>query len=261
MCTPGPATSADGSGSVTLGTTRYGTLVAMSNRLLEVIALDARDARAAVDGGADRIELVSGMEFAGFCPALETVQQVRAAVDVPVRVMLRLREDFSIGGPEGEAAIAAIARRLREAGAEEFVLGWLDAKNAVDVGALERVRESWAGLPWTFHKAIDQAADRDAAYAAIRALPGVDTVLTSGGPFPAGQGVEVLARESALEASVGNLNLEILVGGGLRLPDVPALKAAGLSNFHVGSAVRGGADWDGHVDADLVARWRDVIDS
>jgi len=57
--------------------------------LLEIIALDARDARAAVDGGADRIELVSGMEFAGFCPALETVELVRAAVDVPL-----LRKDF-----------------------------------------------------------------------------------------------------------------------------------------------------------------------
>ena len=48
--------------------TRYGRVVAMSNGLLEVIALDARDARAAVDGGADRIELVSGMEFAGVLP-------------------------------------------------------------------------------------------------------------------------------------------------------------------------------------------------
>jgi copper homeostasis protein len=235
-------------------------VVAMSNGLLEVIALDARDARAAVDGGAHRIELVSGMEWAGICPALETVEAVRAAVDVPVRVMLRLREDFSIGGPEGAAAIAAIARRLREAGAEEFVLGWLDEKNAVDLDALERVRDSWGGLPFTFHKAIDQTADRDAAFEAIRALPGVDTVLTSGGPFPAGRGLEVLAAEAAREAALGVAGLEILVGGGLKLADVAALRAAGLRNFHVGSAVRGGGDWDGHVDAELVAQWRDVVE-
>ena len=232
----------------------------MPNGLLEVIALDARDARAAVDGGADRIELVSGMEWAGICPALETVEQVRAAVEVPVRVMLRLREDFSIGGREGEAAICAIARRLREAGAEEFVLGWLDEKNAVDSAALDRVRESWGGLPFTFHKAIDHVTQREDAYSAIRTLPGVDTVLTSGGPFPAGRGVEVLAAESRREAALGVGGLEILVGGGLKLADVPALKAVGLHNFHVGSAVRAGADWDGHVDADLVAQWRTVVD-
>ena len=233
----------------------------MPNGLLEIIALDARDARAAVDGGADRIELVSGMEFAGFCPALETVELVRAAVDVPLRVMLRLREDFSIGGAQGAAEIAAAGRRLREAGADQFVLGWLDGQGAVDLAAIEKVREAWHGLPFTFHKAMDHAADRDAAYAAIRQLPGLDTVLTSGGPFPAGRGVEVLRAEGAREAALGDQGLAILVGGGLQLDDVPRLKAAGLRDFHVGSAVRGGSDWDGHVDAELVARWRDVVDS
>jgi copper homeostasis protein len=233
----------------------------MPNGLLEIIALDARDARAAVDGGADRIELVSGMEFAGFCPALETVELVRAAVDVPLRVMLRLREDFSIGGAQGAAEIAAAGRRLREAGADQFVFGWLDGQGAVDLAAIEKVREAWHGLPFTFHKAMDHVADRDAAYAAIRQLPGLDTVLTSGGPFPAGRGVEVLRAEGAREAALGDQGLAILVGGGLQLDDVPKLKAAGLRDFHVGSAVRGGGDWDGHVDAELVARWRDVVDS
>ena len=236
----------------------------MPKGLLEVIALDAEDARRAVDGGAHRIELVSGMEFAGFCPALETVEAVRAAVDIPVRVMLRLREDFSIGGREGQAAIAAIARRLLEAGAQEFVLGWLDEKNAVDLGALERIHESLGGSPFTFHKAIDQTEQRDAAYAAIRGLPGLDTVLTSGGPFPAGDGLEVLAAEAAREAAGGpgaEPALRILVGGGLRLADLPALREAGLRDFHVGSAVRSGADWAGQIDPDLVAQWREVIDA
>lgn len=232
----------------------------MSNGLLEVIALDAEDARRAVDGGAQRIELVSGMEFAGFCPALETVEAVRAAVDVPVRVMLRLREDFAIGGRTGEAAISAAARRLAEAGAEEFVLGWLNAEGAVDLEAIERVRAAWGELPFTFHKAIDQCADRDAAYAAVRTLPGVDTVLTSGGPFPAGQGVDVLAREAARESALGAQGLRILVGGGLKLADVPGLQAVGLRDFHVGSAVRTGADWVGPVDPELVARWREAVE-
>jgi copper homeostasis protein len=232
----------------------------MPNGLLEVIAVDARDARAAVEGGADRIELVSGMEFAGFCPALETVEQVRAAVDVPVRVMLRLREDFSIGGAQGAAEIAAAGRRLREAGADQFVLGWLDGAGAVDLAAIEKVRDAWHGLPFTFHKAMDHVADRAAAYEAIRRLPGLDTVLTSGGPFPAGQGVAVLRAEAAREAALGEQGLAILVGGGLQPADVPVLRAAGLRDFHVGSAVRDGADWSGNVDAELVARWRNAID-
>jgi len=35
----------------------------MPNALLEVIVLDAPDARLAVEGGADRLELVSAMQF------------------------------------------------------------------------------------------------------------------------------------------------------------------------------------------------------
>ncbi len=83
------------------------------------------------------------------------------------------------------------------------------------------------GWPFTFHKAIDHVADREQAFAAIRALPGVDTVLTSGGPFPAGQGAPVLGAESHREAALGVGGLEILVGGGLKLADLPALRAAG----------------------------------
>ena len=38
--------------------------------ILEVIAVDAADARAAEQGGADRIELVSAMSEGGLTPAL-----------------------------------------------------------------------------------------------------------------------------------------------------------------------------------------------
>jgi copper homeostasis protein len=232
----------------------------MPNALLEVIALDAPDARLAVEGGADRLELVSSMEFSGFNPSLEAFSAIRAAVDVPLRVMVRLRDGFLAGGPGQISALATSIKELRAAGADEFVLGWLDANGAVDLAVLSTVLEAVEGAPWTFHKAIDQAADRDAVYAAIRPLPGLDTVLTSGGPFPAAQGVEVLAAEAAREAADPN-GLDLLVGGGLKLDDVPALRAVGLNAFHVGTAARYSRDWDGPVDVDLVATWRAALDA
>jgi copper homeostasis protein len=232
----------------------------MPNALLEVIALDAPDARLAVEGGADRLELVSAMQFSGFNPSLEAFTAIRAAVDVPLRVMIRLRDGFVAGGPAALGALATSVKELRAAGADEFVLGWLDAGGAVDLAALTRVLEVLEGAPWTFHKAIDVAADRGAVYAAIRSLPGLDTVLTSGGPFPAGQGIEVLAAEAAREAADPN-GLELLVGGGLKLGDVPALREAGLSAFHIGTAARYSGDWAGPVDDELVAAWREALDA
>jgi copper homeostasis protein len=232
----------------------------MTKALLEVIAMDASDARLAVAGGGDRLELVSSMRYSGFNPSLEAFCAIRAAVNVPLRVMIRLRDGFLAGGLGTISALAMSVRQLREEGADQFVMGWLDANGAVDVAAVEAVLEAADGAPWTFHKAIDQAADREAVYAAIRPLPGLDTVLTSGGPFPAAQGIEILAAEAAREAA-RPAGLNLLVGGGLRLQDVPPLRAAGLNGFHIGTAARFSGDWNGPVDADLVAAWRAALDA
>lgn len=234
----------------------------MPNALLEVIAVDAEDARRAVCAGADRLELVSEMEHAGFCPAPETVAAVLDAVDVPVRVMLRLSEGFGSGGTAGVAGLVAAARRLRAAGAREFVLGWLDDEGAPDEPTIATVLEALDGLPWTFHKAVDDASvDRPALFEAIRGLPGLDTVLTSGGPVPAGQSADVLAAEAAREAALGDAGLKLLVGGGLRLEDIAPLQARGLTDFHVGSAVRVGGSWQHPVDPGIVEHWRAAVNA
>jgi copper homeostasis protein len=232
----------------------------MVHGLLEVIALDASDARSAVDGGADRLELVSAMEFSGFDPSIRTFQAIRAAVNVPLRVMIRGSVGFASGGAQGIARLVTTARRLRAEGADEFVLGWLDDTGVVDLAAVHSVVAALDGAPWTFHKAIDYSTDRDAVYAAIRPLPGLDTVLTSGGPQPAGQGVDVLAAEAAREAAHGDDGLALLVGGGLRIEDVPRLRTVGLNDFHIGTAARDTGDWSGPVESRLVAAWRAALD-
>ncbi|MBS2538141.1 copper homeostasis protein CutC [Catenulispora sp. NF23] len=225
--------------------------------LLEVIAVDADDARAAAAGGADRLELVSSMEHSGFDPAVETFEAVRAAVDVPLRVMIRRRAGFSAGGVQGVAELVHAAEALRRAGADEFVLGWLDEDGTVDIEAVRAVLDALGGAKWTFHKAIDAAPDRAVVYDAIRKLPGLDTVLTSGG-FPAsGDGLEVLRAESERERAAGGPR--VLVGGGLTREALPELRAAGLDAFHVGTAVRAAGTWDSPVDVEKVALWRKAL--
>ncbi len=206
--------------------------------LLEVIALDVQDACNAAAGGAHRLELVSGMDVGGLSPSLETFRAVRDAVDIPIRVMIRLQDGFSSGGAAGLGALCEVASRLREAGAGAFVLGWLDARGAADGDAVRAVLRSIDGCPWTFHRAMDACADRDAAYDAIRGLPGLDTVLTSGGPA---LNIDVLIAEAARERARGGPQL--LAGGGVRAEHVPTLRAGGISAFHVGSAARPGGAW------------------
>ncbi|MFD7900985.1 copper homeostasis protein CutC [Kitasatospora sp. NPDC059722] len=227
----------------------------MSRPIFEVIALTPQDARAAESGGADRLELVTDMAADGLSPSVEDFARIRAAVDLPLRVMLRLRDGFAPGDLD---ELRARAAGLRAEGAEEFVLGFLDADGAVDLAATAAVADAVAGCRWTFHRAIDHSADRAAVRAAVGALPGLDTFLTSGAPGGVDAGREVLLAELARKAEPG-YGQRILIGGGLRAEHVPELRAAGFDAFHVGGAVRAGG-WQAPVDAAKVAEWRALID-
>ena len=223
----------------------------MTSALLEVIALDAEDARRAEAGGADRIELVSAMDQAGLSPAPATVAAVRAAVAIPVRTMLRVTGGFAAGDLDG---LRRTARDLASAGADAFVLGFLDAAGDVDAAAMTAALEALDGHPWTFHRALDHAADRPAAWAAFEKLPGLDCVLTAGDPAGVTAGLPVLLADAAA-GRAGTL----LAGGGLRPEHVPALRAAGVTAFHTGGAVRPGGAWSEPIDPNLVTAWRDRI--
>ncbi|GAB7036356.1 MULTISPECIES: copper homeostasis protein CutC [Catenuloplanes] len=221
----------------------------MSRPLLEVIALGPADARRAADGGADRIELVSDMDAAGLTPDPATVEAVRAAVDIPVRVMLRDRDGFA---PRDLAALRGTAKAVRGAGATEFVLGFLTPAGGVDLPAVQELLDVLDGAPWTFHRAIDHAADRTAAWDVLRDLPGLDCVLTAGCPSGVTDGLPVLAAEAAS-------GIPVLAGGGLRPPHLTPLREAGVTAFHTGGAVRPEGRWDRPVDPDLVASWRAAL--
>jgi copper homeostasis protein len=229
----------------------------MSERaVLEVIALGVEDAVAAQAGGADRLELVTDMAADGLSPSVETFAGIRAAVDISLRVMLRLETGFAAGDV---ARLVDVARGMRAAGAEEFVLGFLDADGGVDLGAVERVVAELDGCRWTFHRAIDRAADRDALRKQLDGLPGLDTYLTAGSATGVDEGLPTLLAEATRGGEPG-YEQRILVGGGLRLDHVPTLLAAGIDGFHIGGAARPDG-WDGPVSAEAVAAWRRVLDA
>ncbi|OEU87485.1 copper homeostasis protein CutC [Streptomyces abyssalis] len=266
--------------------------------VLEVIALDAEDARAAREGGADRLELVTDMAADGLTPSRETFARVRAAVDLPLRVMLRGGAGFTAGGDAALDALCAQARRLRSEGADEFVLGFLDEAGGPDLRAITAVTDVIDGCPWTFHRAIDRAADREGLRKALADFAdstgsgdfadstgladageagradragrrasavgpgrGPDGYLTAGSPHGVDAGMDVLCAEAARAAAAepGYVPGNI-AGGGLRLEHVASLAAAGVGAFHIGGTARRGG-WSGPVDARLVGEWRAALDS
>ncbi|MEU2455835.1 copper homeostasis protein CutC [Streptomyces sp. NPDC012765] len=227
----------------------------MSNRaLLEVIALDVEDAVAARAGGADRLELVTDMAADGLTPPRETFAAIRAAVDIPLRVMLRRTDGFAAGDVSD---LVRTARELRAEGAQEFVLGFLHADGTPDLAAVEAVVAELDGCPWTFHRALDRAADRDQLRKALADVPGLDTYLTAGSPAGVEEGLPVLLAEAARGGEPG-YGPRILVGGGLTLEHLPVLRAGGIDAFHIGGAARP-SGWGRPVSAEAVADWRAAL--
>ncbi|WP_371661623.1 copper homeostasis protein CutC [Streptomyces sp. NBC_00280] len=227
----------------------------MSQRaVLEVIALDVEDAVAAQAGGADRLELVTDMAADGLTPTVATFAGIRAAVDIPLRVMLRLADGFAVGDVD---RLVGMAGELRAAGAEEFVLGFLGPDGAVDLDAVERVVAALDGCRWTFHRAIDRAADRDALRKQLYGMPGLDTYLTAGAATGVEEGLPTLLAEARRGGEPG-YEQTILVGGGLRLEHVAELRSAGIDAFHIGGAARP-EGWGEPVSAGAVGEWRGVL--
>ncbi|MEW2358969.1 copper homeostasis protein CutC [Spirillospora sp. NPDC029432] len=229
--------------------------------LLEVIALTAADARAAEEGGAGRIEVVADMAADGLTPDPDVVAEMRAATSLPLRVMLRANPGFRTTVHELDR-LRRVAELHREAGADGFVFGFLDPLGAIDAGAAGKLAAEVAPLPWTFHRAVDHAADPAAGWRAVRELgagadgSGPDAVLTAGSPRGVDAGVDALVRRAAEGPAAASM---IMAGGGLRRKHVALLAAAGVTSFHVGTAVRPDGSWDAPVDARLVREWRSLV--
>lgn len=230
--------------------------------LLEVIATTVADARAAEDGGADRLEIVGSMVDGGMSPEPEAVETICAAVDVPVRCMVRLRAGFGTDG--GEATrLYGLVTAYRSAGAEGMVLGFLNGLGEVDLEVIDWLT-SQGDWSWTFHRAIDSALDTDRAWRALDRVdqcPGLarlDTVLTAGSARGVEQGLDELVGRAATDLRAAGL---IMAGGGLAAEHVPWLLRAGIDKFHVGTPVRLGRSYSSPVESSLVHAWRTLLDA
>jgi copper homeostasis protein len=174
--------------------------------------------------------------------------------------MLRLTDGFSAGGATGIEKLCERAAALRTAGAEEFVLGFLDDAGQADLYAVDAVTAAVPGCRWTFHRALDHAADRESLRKQLADAPGLDTCLTAGSPNGVADGYRTLLTEAArTTANEPGYTPRLLVGGGLTLEHVPGLRRAGIDAFHIGTAARPGG-WTAPIDPTAVRTWRELLD-
>lgn len=202
-------------------------------RTLEICVDSLASARAAIAGGADRLELCSALAVGGLTPYAELLKQIRQESNIPIRCLIRPRAgDFCYTDDEIQLMADQI-QTLSASGADGFVIGCLTPQGDLDESAIAPLLTAAQGKTLTLHRCIDVSRNLEDTYRQAASL-GFDTVLTSGGAANCRTGKHVIASLVALGKEISGP--EILVGAGVKAPviteflqEVPSLTAFHMS--------------------------------
>ena len=190
--------------------------------ILEVAVDSLASARAAIAGGADRLELCSALAVGGLTPYAELLQQIREESDIHIRCLMRPRAGDFLYTKEEIRMMAAQIENLRKVGADGFVVGCLDAKGDLDAKAMEPLLKAAEGSGLTLHRCIDVSRDPCRIYLDAMGLR-IDTVLTSGAAGNCIGGMETIGKFLALRDL--HRGPEVLIGAGVKADVITAFKA------------------------------------
>ncbi|HYC49790.1 MAG TPA: copper homeostasis protein CutC [Gemmatimonadaceae bacterium] len=210
--------------------------------LVEACVDSVASALAAERGGARRLELCDNLFDGGTTPSAGMMSAVKAAVHIPVFVIVRPRGGGFVYTYDEMSVMRLDIEAARMLGADGVVVGVLTRDARVDAAQLRTLVETAGDLPVTFHRAFDLTQDRDQALE-ILMQTGVTRVLTSGGAPSALEGVAAI--HALVRRAAGQM--EIMAGGGVREETVQEIvHRAGVREVHVrgtrpaGTAMAGG---------------------
>lgn len=196
---------------------------------LEICCGDLESVKAAVGGGADRIELCSALAVGGLTPS---AGMIRSALSMrgsaAIHVLIRTREgDFLYTHDEVEAMLYDI-ETCRRLGAQGVVIGALRSDGTIDVDVCRRLVAAASGMSITFHRAFDLCNDPLKAIEDIIAT-GCDRILTSGCAPTATEGIPMLKKLNAISSG----RIVILAGSGINPGNAESiLTLAGVNELH-----------------------------
>lgn len=190
--------------------------------ILEICVDSLASARAAIAGGADRLELCSALAVGGLTPYVELLRQIRAESPIPVHCLIRPRGGDFLYTKEEILMMASQIESLRSAGADGFVIGCLTPDGDLDASAMAPLLKAAEGSGLTLHRCIDVSRDPCKTYLDAHTL-GFDTVLTSGAASTCTGGMAVIGH--LLQLRDQHHGPEVLIGAGVNASVIAAFKA------------------------------------
>ena len=194
----------------------------------EICANSVASCMAAQEGGADRVELCSGIPEGGTTPSFGMIRSARESIDIALNVIIRPRGGDFLYSPEELKEMVYDIQMAKELGADGVVFGCLTKEGHVDKLAMARLMEAAEGLPVTFHRAFDHTADPMLALEDIIDL-GCARILTSGCRPTAMEGAALLSQ---LVKEAGD-RIIIMPGCGVNERNIAELaRLSGAREFH-----------------------------
>ena len=214
------------------------------------------DAREAARGGADRLEIVREISVGGLTPPLSLVRAIAGETSLPLRVMLRENTGYATT-PEESSRLQADAADIVEAGVDGLVVGFATNAGTPALDDLRRILSAVPGTRATFHRAFDALVDPLGAIDAIRNVPEIDRILTSGG---AGTDAERCARLRTFAHRAEWSSCHHRRRRGQRGDGGPIARTRCVMEVHVGRAARDAVNPESPVRAESVRRLRELLD-
>ena len=123
-------------------------------RKLEVCCGDLQSVRAAIEGGAHRVELCEALELDGLTPS-EAMMESAIGMGIPVQVLIRVRKGDFVYNKDEICKMRNDIRLARKLGAAGVVIGALMPDGSIDEEAIRCMMDEAEGLSVTFHRAFD----------------------------------------------------------------------------------------------------------
>ena len=204
----------------------------MKNYTLECCVDTLESAKAAIEGGATRLELCANIIIGGTSPSPDLLRQIRSISDISIRAMLRPRfGDFCYTDSEFQIMRAEL-EEYRKLGADGVVFGILLPDGSLDISRMRVLCNDADNLNVTLHRAFDVARDPLETLEQAQALK-IDTILTSGQKGDAWTGRKLIA-ELVQRAP----DIEILAGAGINEQNLSALyHETGCKAFHLSGRI------------------------
>ncbi len=195
---------------------------------VEICVNSVASARAAKEGGAQRIELCTNLECGGLTPSIEDIDYCVRVLGLRTHVLVRPRESDFCYTPGEVAEIEQSVAECHRLGAAAVVVGFLDKEGRIDTALTRRMVELASPMEVTFHRAFDEA--RQNPLDALKAIAdaGCHRLLTSGQRPTALEGATVIKQLVDFAS-----HLKILAGSGVTPANVRQLvEATGVREVH-----------------------------